>query len=420
MVMKLFGKKFALVLALIAVFAMTGSALAAEIIVSNTTDGEQDKAYTTVADAVENAADDATITIPAGEYPVHNVTITDKSLTIRGAEDGGTIFTDTITNTAGTDQMLKLYGNVAGTVIENIEFQLKTSNDAYDAAMIYIGGTGSAENPVTIQNCSFTGSVDEGGTNQAVAILTPGGGNSAHVKVTNNTITNVKYSMYFNSINNAEISGNAISDTRYSAINLTPDSSAASYDWNGVKIEDNTLTNIATQTDYSEPSYASGISANVENNDVAVTGNQIDMAEGEGRQNLATNGITQVAQVTVTDADGKESNVYFATLADAVASDRTPDGSKITLLSEPTEDDAKTVIDKNVTIDATNAPKYTPVGANGGEVIKNDDGTFTVKAPAAQTTPAAPAHSGGGGGCSAGFGALALLAAMPLMFRRKK
>ena len=33
---------------------------------------------------------------------------------------------------------------------------------------------------------------------------------------------------------------------------------------------------------------------------------------------------------------------------------------------------------------------------------------------------ATPTHSGGGGGCSAGFGALALLAAVPLMFRRKK
>ena len=55
--MKLFGKKFALVLALIAVFAMAGSALAEDIYVAEngTGDGTSlETAYDSVKDAVEN------------------------------------------------------------------------------------------------------------------------------------------------------------------------------------------------------------------------------------------------------------------------------------------------------------------------------------------------------------------------------
>lgn len=52
----------------------------------------------------------------------------------------------------------------------------------------------------------------------------------------------------------------------------------------------------------------------------------------------------------------------------------------------------------------------------------DDKKTYTFTLPVTVASEAAPSQPGstGGGGCSAGFGALALLAAVPLMFRRKK
>ena len=59
--------------------------------------------------------------------------------------------------------------------------------------------------------------------------------------------------------------------------------------------------------------------------------------------------------------------------------------------------------------------------ANIAEGTLDENGNYVISAPTPAPAPSAPQHSGGGsGGCSAGFGALALLAAVPLLRMRKK
>lgn len=396
--MKLFGKKFALVLALIAVFAMTGSALAAEIIVSETTGGQQNQSYSTVADAVEYAVAGATITIPAGEYKVENVQI-DKPLKLIGAGsgEGGTVFKATL-DSKGYMLILgdrrETGEDISGTEISGISFELSAA--VKDSAVIYYTGQGTAEEPVTIQNCSFSGIVGQGGSNQAIAILTPYS-DAGYLVVTNNTVTDTKYAFYFNSLSNATIENNAINNTLYNAINIA--NTNTSYPCSNVTISNNTMTNISTAENYNEPLYASGINVGTENptTGINVTDNVINMADG--KQGLALNGdsIKKGAQVTTPDGN----NVYFSTLTEAVQSDKTAANSTITLLSEPTDEEKNLEIGNGIKI--TNAADY------------------DYEPNYVETAPTAPAHSGGGGGgCSAGFGALALLAAVPLIFRRKK
>lgn len=390
--MKLFGKKFALVLALIAVFVMTGSALAAEITVSATTDGGENKTYSTVADAVKNAADGATITIPAEEYEVENVQI-DKPLKLIGAGsgEGGTVFKATL-DSKGYMLILgdrrETGEDISGTEISGISFEFSAA--VKDSAVIYYTGKGTAEEPVTIQNCSFSGIAGRDGSNQAIAILTPYS-DAGDLVVTNNTVTDTKYAFYFNSLSNATIENNAINNTLYNAINIA--NTNTSYPCSHVTISNNTMTNISTEN-YNEPLYASGINVGGQPDGFNVTDNTINMATG--KQYLALNGdsIKKGAQVTTPDGN----NVYFSTLTEAVQSNKTAANSTITLLSEPTDEEKNLEIGNGIKI--TNAADY-------------DYEPNYVET--------APAHSGGGGGgCSAGFGALALLAAVPLIFRRKK
>ena len=390
--MKLFGKKFALVLALAAVLAMAGGALAADIIVSETTGGQQNQPYSTVSEAVENAANGATLTIPAGEYDVVNVQI-DKPLKLIGAGsgEGGTVFKATL-DSKGYMLILgdrrETGKDISGTEISGISFKLSAA--VKDSAVIYYTGKGTVEKPVTIQNCSFSGIVGEDGSNQAIAILTPYS-DAGYLIVTNNTVTDTKYAFYFNSLSNATVENNIINNTLYNAINIA--NTNTNYPCSNVTISDNTMTNISTEENYNEPLYASGINVGGHPNGFNVTNNTINMAAD--KQELALNGdsINKGAQVTTPDGD----NVYFSTLTEAVQSDKSAN-STITLLSEPTEEE------KNLEI------------GNGIKIANADEYNYEPN-----YVETAPAHSGGGsGGCSAGFGALALLAAVPLLFRRKK
>ena len=420
--MKLFGKKFALVLALAAVLAMAGSALADDIYVAENGNGDgtsQDSALSSVKDAVEKATAGDTIHIAAGTYAEFDEPLViNKSLELIGDENGGTIFTATLKETNTTpgqyygDHMIEISGNIRGTVISNITFEATTEGPEYfDMAIVYITGNGGAGEgeEIRIENCTFTGKADEEGeATSVIAVLTPTYG-QGNIVLNKNVVDNVKHGFFFNTVTNTEITNNTISNTTHNGINIY-----APKENSKIVIDGNTLSDISTADEEVIEGEDMGIFVGKsETASLEITNNEINMAEGK-QENALSGNIEQVAQVTT--SDGR--NIYHSSLADAVTSDKTTDGSKITLLSKPTEEDAQTVIDKNVTIDAKKAPGYKPVTADGGELIDNGDGTFTVKAPATQS---APAHSGGGsGGCSAGFGALALLAAVPLLFRRKK
>ena len=402
--MKLFGKKFALVLALVAVLAMAGSALAADIYVSATGndsagDGTAENPYATVAKAVEVAngnGEQDMIHVGEGEFTVKNVAIT-TPIKLIGTGADKTTFTAELTSQY-TDYMLCLgnagsYGaDISGSEVSGISFECTTT--VAQTPMIYLTGKGSEGNNIVIKDCSFVGKPD-GTATTAIAISTPYSNDIQYVTVSGNKIQNAAYGMYFNSIQNAEITGNEISDTKYNAINIANDN--ASYAPSNITIADNTLNNIA-MVDYDDPTYASGINVGTTNTttDINVTDNVINMAESKQDNALNGDSINKGAQVTTPDGD----NVYFSTLTEAVQSDKSAN-STITLLSEPTEEE-----------------KTLEIG-NGIKIANADE--YNYEPNYVETTPAAPAHSGGGGGgCSAGFGALALLAAVPLLFRKKK
>lgn len=438
--MKLFGKKIALVLALIAVFALAGSALAANTYYVATNGNDEnagtnaDSAFATLQHAVDIANDGDTINVVAGTYEGQRVIINNpygasdnKSLQIIGEGADKTILKAQITNTAGTDQMLKIYGDAAGTVIKNIGFECATSSDAYDAAMIFINAFGTADNPITIENCSFKGGVVDGNdTTASVAIMTTWANNSENISkylvIQNNQISNVKHGIFCNAANNIIIKNNTIDGTIQNGINIAQGDMSSE-----IEISGNTLNNISSLV--GEPSLSGedlGINIGTDAQLFAVTNNEINMVEGKQDKALS-NTIEQVAQVTITDTEGNERNVYFATLTEAVQSEKTEDGSTITLLTQPDAADANIKIEKNVTFAIPEETDYKPVVDEGVEVITNDDGTITIKIPEVPSEPTdpvspdvKPSHSSGGGGCSAGFGALALLASVPLMFRRKK
>lgn len=425
--MNLFGKKFALVLALIAVLAMAGSALAKDIYVEagkTGGDGSKDSPYGTISEAVTNAQNGDIINVSAGRYEVKGIQIT-VPVTLKGAGADATIFYAELAD-SWFDKMLTLgdangpeYGaNIAGTKITDIGFECTAADDVMDAAMIYITGKGTADNNITIENCSFTGKPDNGQTG-AIAVLTPWGDGAEYIAIKNNAINNVKHGVFLNNIKNVEITSNDIDGTTHNGININNGDAS-----DNITISGNTLNNISTTTEETllGEDYGINISPKTDGSipTNTVTNNEVNMATPEKQTEKAFRDetIAQVAQVTITDADGNERNIYHSTLTEAVQSEKTADGSTVTLLAQPTDEDANVKIDGSITIDPGEF-EYTPVVDEGVEVVENEDGTITIVQPSPEPTPE-PSHSSGGGGCSAGFGALALLAAVPLMFRRKK
>lgn len=439
--MKVLKRKLALVLALIAVLAMCGSALAQDIYVaegSREGDGSLETPFGTIREAILAADKDDVINIEAGRYEVLGIEIT-KPLTLKGAGAEDTIFYGTLEN-SWFDKMLTIgsagtWGqDMQNTRITDIGFECTTtSGDVMDAVMIYITGKGAPGSEIIIENCNFTGLAQtDGDATAAMAILTPygGGDNSpSDVIIRNNTVKNVKHGIFLNDITNVSITDNNIDTTIQNGININNGPACS-----GITISGNTLTNISTttKTEGILPGEDLGINIADEATNFTVTDNGINMSEGKQDKALSDT-ITQVAHVTTPD----EQHIYFSTLKEAVESEKTADGSKITLLSQPDTEDKNVPINSNLTIYPGDYD-YTPVVGDGVEIVENEDGSFSIVVsepvspdvpekptspdiPEEPTSPDVPPSSGGsGGGCSAGFGALALLAAVPMLFRRKK
>ena len=435
--MNLFGKKFALVLALIAVLAMAGSALAVETIyvdaasTAESPSGTADAPYKTINEAVTNAQSGAVIKVAAGEYHFDEPLVINKPLELIGDDNGGTKFTAILGDRGSAEgqflgnHMIQLDGNIPGAVISNIIFEVTTEKSSdMDMAIIYIAGGGTVEDKIRIENCTFIGNAKtEGEATSVIAVLTPTFQGPANIVLNNNTVDNMKHGFFFNTVGGVEITNNTISNTTHNGININNTYVEANGD---IVISDNTLSNIATATGQAE---GEDMGIYVGDNDATlnVTDNEINMALNQEKALSDTVKGTQVAQVTITDADRNERNIYHSTLTEAVQSEKTADGSTVTLLAQPTTEDANVKIEKNVTFAIPKEITYEPVVDEGVEVVENEDGTITIVQPSPEPTPEPtpepapkPSHSSGGGGCSAGFGALALLAAVPLMFRRKK
>lgn len=343
-----------------------------------------------------------------------------------GAGADNTVFTaNPLGNEAGTEQMIQLQGNVAGTHISGIGFECTVDDPSYnDAAMIFIAGNGAEGQEVIIENCSFTGKPSE---KNGAAAISAAYNCGSYVIVRNNVVNNVKHAMYFNTFNNSSIISNDITGVTSKGITV------ASGDGN-FTIQDNILSGVS-----GIGGYGIEIKEGVNTDNVVITNNEINTA------NILTrpiSGFDQVAHVAVTDADGTQHNHYFSTLTEAVESEKTAENSTITLHAQPSEEDASVLINKNITVDANEFAYKPNVDDELATVTDNGDGTFSITVtpkapdepepgptPEPEPTPdpeptpepaPEPSHSSGGGGCSAGFGALALLAAVPLMFRRKK
>lgn len=128
----------------------------------------------------------------------------------------------------------------------------------------------------------------------------------------------------------------------------------------------------------------------------------IDIAENNGKFYVVihSESISLPATKEITVGTSERLEVTF-----------TPENTTETTLTWSSSDESIVTVDDNgiVTAVSVGTADITATAENG----KTATCRVTVIA-------GSPQHSSGGGGCSAGFGALALLAAVPLMFRRKK
>ena len=287
--------------------------------------------------ALESAAEGATITlgqdfsVEAG--PENNFTLS-KPVTING--NGHTItraFNEVSTDGYGDYEAVFVITS-AGVTIQNVTLA-GLDKGQKDEAGIYISGNGTETSEITISACKFIGAETAAAPSGGTGIISSGD-SSAYLTVTNCQFTNLKYGMYFNGISQAAITGNQIDGTKYTGIYL---------EGNNVTIEDNVLTNIASEN-YDNAAYASGIYVGNSSESSAITiadSNEITLHEnvthGVPVVNAKAAKVGETEYATIQEAlntIGESSSLTVTLLSDVVLSApvQVPAGKEITIQGE--------------------------------------------------------------------------------------
>lgn len=229
--------------------------------------------------AVENAnVNEITLTgdIAIAAGPANNLVL-DRAITINGAGH-------TLTKTFNTADVSG-YGDYeevfeirsSGVTISNVKIA-GLAGGMKDEAAIYVAASGTNDAKIVIENCTFIGGDNPGGSG-----IISQAGSGAYLEVKNNTFTNVKHGMWFNGISDATISSNTLNGVRYTGIWVEQNSS-------NIQITNNTMTDVAFEN-YSTnaPEFACGIYVNDGCTGINLSGNNITLHAD------ATNGAQIVA-----------------------------------------------------------------------------------------------------------------------------
>lgn len=221
--------------------------------------------YATLADAVAAANPDDTITL-LDDVTLSQQLVIDKAITLDGADKKITVGSNAYVNVASEN----------GATIKNVNFIGLTGLDNQTAA-VYISepAKGTAQSPILISGCSFTGSDAVENAAQAMGITSTNCWDADHhdyITVSGCTFKNLKYAMYFNQAKNLTVTGNVIDGTMYNAINVA----ATSYDCENITIADNTMTNLSA-ANYSSDLYSAGLSFGPKAKNVKITSGSVSM-----------------------------------------------------------------------------------------------------------------------------------------------
>ncbi|MFR6291092.1 MAG: S-layer homology domain-containing protein, partial [Peptococcaceae bacterium] len=169
-----------------------------------------------------------------------------------------------VTETEHEDYVMVLSN---GAKVDNVKFA--APGNSRDDAAIQIAGK-----DVTVSNCTFDGQGEE----QAIAIMTQYSEETSGITITGNTIKDMKYGMYFNSLKDSKITGNTITNTKYNGINIAADNEK--YPASNIEITGNTLSEISSAA-YDDAAYSSGIRVGRNNSGITVENNTITMLNGK-------------------------------------------------------------------------------------------------------------------------------------------
>ena len=221
--------------------------------------------YATLADAVAAAEANKTVTL-TGDVELSQQLVIDKAITLDGANKKITVGSNAYVNVASAD----------GATIKNVNFIGLTGLDNQTAA-VYISelAKGTAQSPILISGCSFTGSDAVASAAQAMGITSTNCFDADHhdyITVSGCTFKNLKYAMYFNQAKNLTVTGNVIDGTKYNAINVA----ATGYDCENITIADNTMTNLSA-ANYNSDLYSAGLSFGPNAKNVKITSGSVSM-----------------------------------------------------------------------------------------------------------------------------------------------